>query len=289
MAQTPSRILFGIHSITPYNRVSKKPYGIMKVVGSASMGLSSDLEKLFAGSSKFPLAAEAKTVDAELNLKVKEYPDFLFELFLGATVTKIAASPTGAVSAKNVKGVSILNGTNGIDVEVATGGEANLKEGKYVIVATAAGTAKVYALSDVDFNRGIDLAYLDDEGLVAEIDVASADDVVAELGISFTKNGTPAFVAGDAAEFEVLPPHAGTSDIKIGGSATTFPAFGAIVVAQKRATGEIFRIDAPNLVASGLPIPLEEQTFSQPEVKLGALYDKDQDAVFKIRAYRPAE
>lgn len=292
MAQTPSRIIFGLHSITPYNRVTKKPYGIMKVVGSASIGMSSDLEKLFAGSNKFAVAAEAKTVDAEVNLKVKEYPDFLFELFLGATVVKTSASATGSVTGfVNVKGTSIKNASNGLSAVAVTAstGDAQLKEGKYVIVATGTATADIYAYSDVDFNRGTDMVYMDDLLKVGTIDLSSASADIVALGLTFTKTGTPAFEVGDTAEFEVTPPHAGVSDILIGSSSTTFPAFGAIIVAQKRSTGEIFRIEAFNVVASGLPIALEEQAYSQPEVKLAALYDREKDGVFKMRAYTPAE
>lgn len=290
--QSPARILYGIHSITPYNRVTKKPYGIMKAVGSASLNLSSDLEQLYAGSNKFAIAAEAKTVNAELSLRVKEYPNFLYELFLGATVVASPADAAGSVIGfVNVKGTSIKNVTNGISAigVIPTTGKAELKEGKYLIVATGALTADIYGYSDVDFNRGTDMVFMDDSLKIGTIDLTSASADVAALGLSFTKAGTPVFVAGDTAEFEVTPPSDNVADILIGGSATTFPAFGAIVVAQKRATGEIARIEAFNVVASGLPIALEEQAFSQPEVTLAALYDRSKDGVFRIKHYSPAE
>jgi hypothetical protein len=94
--------------------------------------------------------------------------------------------------------------------------------------------------------------------------------------------------AADTAEFEVKPPSTTSSAIVVGASTATFPSFGALLMAQKRATGELFEIDALNCLASGLPIALEEQAFSQPEIKMQCLYDSTNDAVFKMRAYVPS-
>lgn len=288
MTLSAPRILFGIHSITPYRRSTGKPYGIMKVVGSASLGLSADLEQLFAGSNKFAWAAESKTVNAELTIKVKEYPDFLFELFLGASTTANAADAAGTVSGyANVNGSTIKDAVNGLSsISVTTA--ANLKFGHYVLVATAAGTADIYLLSDVDIQRGVDAVYSNDALKIGSLDISAGNDNQgATIGLTFTKAGTPAFTVGDTAEFDVAPPSAASSEIVIGAAGASFPAFGAIIVAQKRATGEIFSIRAFNVVAGGLPIALEEQAFSQPEVKLNCLYDQAQDCVFKMKAYLP--
>lgn len=289
MALSSPRILFGIHSICPYNRVTSKPYGIMKVVGSASLGLSSELEQLFAGSNKFAWAAEAKTVNAELSIKLKEYPNFLFELFLGAAVTDNSPDASGTVSGfVNVKGSSIKNNTNGLSA-ITVSAEANLKYGKYMLVATAAGTADLYALSDVDLLRGVDGAFTDDTLKIGSIDISSAtEDLGTTNGLSFTKAGTPAFVTGDTAEFYVRPKSSDSAEIVIGSAATTFPAFGAYIVAQKRADGSIFDIEVYNAVANGMPVQLEENAFSQPEVKIACLYDSTKDAVAKMKHYIPA-
>lgn len=86
MALTENRILYGVHSITPFSRGNTAlakglPYGILKVIGSGSLSLSSDIEQLFAGSNKFAWAAESKPVSAELAAKVKAYPGFLLNCF----------------------------------------------------------------------------------------------------------------------------------------------------------------------------------------------------------------
>lgn len=292
MALTNPRILFGIHSVTPFNRSTGQPYGIAKCIGSASLALTSDLEQLFAGSNKFAWAAEAKTVNSEMTIKLKEYPNFLFELFLGATVTDNAADATGTISGfANVYGSSIKHASNGMsDVAVDSGSGANLKHGKYLLKATGAATAKLFIYSDIDLLRGVDESFTDDTlELVATIDISSAThDDGANTGLSFVKAGTPAFVTGDTAEFYVRPPSTDSASIVIGKSSTTFPAFGMYAVAQKRADGSIFDMEIYNAVANGMPIPLEEQAFSQPEVKLACLYDSAKDAVAKLTHYIPA-
>ncbi len=289
MALPNPRILFGIHSFTPFHRDTHQPYGIAKVIGSASVGMSADLEQLFAGSSKFAWAAEAKTVNAELNVKIKEYPNFLFELFLGASVTENAADAAGTVeNFVNVNGATIKDATNGLTSVVVTTA-ANLKYGKYVLVATAADEADLYLLSDIDAARGVDVTYLSGAMKIATVDIgAASQNDGATTGLTFTKVGTPAFTVGHSAEFEVRPPSLASVEIVVGAAGATFQAFGAHIVAQKRATNEIFTIEAYNLIASGLPIALEEQAFSQPEVKLAALYDSDKNCVFKMKHFKPA-
>lgn len=288
------RIIYGIHSISPYSRTDGLPYGILKVIGSANLALTSDLEQLFAGSNKYAWAAENKTVATDLTAKVKAYPGFLFSLFLGATVTDTGADTAGTVSAlTNVKGTSLQKATTGIaSIAVNATNKANLKFGKYVLKVLTATTVGVYLLSDIDASRGTDVVYTDDTLLlvltVATITTGGAIEM-ADIGLTLTGgSGTIAMTVGDTASFEVLPPSSASTSIIVGKSTDTFPSFGAILLSQKRATGEMFEIDAPNCVGGGLPISMEEQAFSQPELKMTCLYDSAQDRVFKIRHIIPS-
>jgi hypothetical protein len=292
MALSSPRILYGIHSISPYSRTDGMPYGILKVIGSANLALNSDLEQLFAGSNKYAWAAENKTVSTELTAKVKAYPGFLFSLFLGATVTDVGVDTAGTIStAVNKYGSSMIAATGILTPAVLTASKANLKFGKYVIKATSATAFKVYLLSDIDIARGTDGAFVDDTLEVATVTgvATGANSDVADLGLRFTGGASAtAFTTGDTATFEVLPPSTKSSSIVVGKSTDTFPAFGALLLAQKRATGEMFEIDAHNCVGGGLPINLEENAFSQPELKMTCLYDSSLDRVFTIRHILPS-
>lgn len=292
MSLQDPRILFGVHSISPYRRSDGLPYGILKVIGSASLALNADLEQLFGGSNKFAWAAESKTISSELSAKVKAYPGFMFELFLGASVTDNAAETAGNVGAATDKyGTSVMDAVTGIAsvVVIPTTGFSDLKMGKYVIKATGAAAVKLYLLSDIDITRGADGAYVDDTLEVSgpHTITTGGNTDIATHGLRITGgSGAIAFTTGDTATFEVRPVNTGSSVIVVGSSTTSLPAFGALILSQKRSTGEMFEIEAFNCVASGLPISLEENAFSQPELKLNCLYDSTQNAVFRIRAVK---
>jgi hypothetical protein len=293
MSLSDARILYGVHSISPYSRTTGLPYGILKVIGSANLSLNSDLEQLYAGSNKYAWAAENKTVSAELTAKVKAYPGFLFSLFLGATVTDAGADTAGTIStAANKNGTSVIAATGLASVAIKAAQKANLKFGKYVLKALTSTTLGVYLLSDIDITRGTDAAYTDDNlGLTLStitISTTTGTDVDS-LGLTLTGGASAiAFVVGDTATFEVLPPSTKSSSIIVGQSTDTFPAFGALLLSQKRATGEMFEIDAHYCVGGGLPMNLEENAFSQPELKMACLYDSTLNRVFSIRHILPS-
>jgi len=293
MSLSAPRIVFGVHSLSPYSRVDHTPYGILKVIGSANISMQAALEELYGGAQKFSWAAESKTIKAELACKVKAYPGFLFTQFLGGTNTDNAAETDASVSAlTNVKGTSVMQATTGLaSIAVKTASKGDVKFGKYVLVATDATHVDVYLMSDVDIARGNAGTYQSDGLKVTATPLsittgASVD--IPNFGLTLTGgSGTIALVAGDTAIFSARPVNNGSSDITIGSASTTLPAFGAVILAQKRATAEMFEIEAFNCIASGFPIAFDEFAFSQTEIKVSCIYDSVQDAVFKIRSVIP--
>lgn len=288
------RILFGVHSISPYSRVDKTPYGILKVVGSASISLQASVEQLYGGANRFSWAAESKTISSDVSAKVKAYPGFLFTLFLGATNTDNAAEALASVSALvNFKGTSCFSAVTGIaSVAVTTGNEPNVKFSKYMIKVVSTTTVDVYAFSDIDFARGTTQGAYQNDGLkitATPLTITAATVVVIPTtGLAFTGgSGAIALVVGDSAYFSSRPENTASSDIIVGNAVTTLPAFGAVFLAQKRVTGEMCEIEAFNVIGSGMPIPLDEMAFSTTELKMTCLYDAPNDAVFKIRYVNP--
>lgn len=290
MTRSAKRTIFGIHSITLYNRQSGLPYGQLDVLGNGTFEMAGEQIKLKGGSNKFDWQVEPGNIEASINLTVKEYPDFLMELFLGKAPTKVAASATGTVSTlTNKKGSSIVDATNGISVVIpTTGDEADLKFGKYVLKATSADEVTIYALSNIDFQNGTDADYLDDDlSIVATEEIAAGANPIAAFGFTFTGVGTPAFVVGDTATFEVYPPHQGYSEVVIGGLTDNFPAFGALIVAQKQSTGEMFEIDAPNCTGSGLNLGGAEKAFTETPITASVAYDTSISGIAKLRMVKP--
>jgi hypothetical protein len=182
------RSIFGIHSMTPYNRTTKKPYGILKVLGGANLEMSGETEDLFGGSSKYAYASENTQISASMTANVKSYPNFLMELFLGGTVSSISASASGEIrNEANAKGTSVLDESTGIDgITITSSDNDDLKFGRYVIEAKTSTTVTVYHLTDIDFNRGTKGVYSDADLLVIADDVtitASSASAIADWGL----------------------------------------------------------------------------------------------------------
>ena len=292
MGVTPARSLFGLHSVLFYDRASKEPYGpAIKIAASAGIELAADFEDLTGGSDKFVLASEPKLITSEFKVVVKEFRNYLFEIFAGATVTKNSAEIGGNVSTPaNVKGSSIMAAVAGIaSIAAKVGSEANLKFDKYVMISTGADTINFISLDDIDHKRGVDVSYQDDTLKLLAVDItvppSGATVDVPELGITITGGtaGAIAFVTDDTATFEVRPINTESSLISIGSSSTEFREFGAILIAQKRSNGEMFEIEIFRCVGAGLPLNFEEKVWSEAELTMKALKDSVLDKMIDIR------
>lgn len=287
------RAIYGVFSVTPVNRTTGEAYGTAKVIGEASIALSGETNKLMGGASKFPWAIEDGPINAEVSLKLKEYPDFLFELFLGKAPTTVAADANGACSAlTNKKGTSVVAATGIVTATVKAAAKADLKFTKYVVKATDATHVDVYAMSDIDFARGTDKAFETDALKVTAAPLAIAQGLAVEIpgfGVELTGGGgVIALVAGDTATFEVKPPSTSSTSVRIGGSANVYPEFGLIVYAQQRSNQEMCEIEIFRAKAIGLPLAFAEKAYSEAEIKVQAFYDAAKDGVFDMRWIAPA-
>lgn len=288
------RILFGVHSISPYSRTDGMPYGILKVLAGGTLSLQAPIEQLYGGSNKFSWAAESKTIASDMSVKVKAYPGFLFQIFLGASVTDNSAETGGSVTTlTNFKGTTAKSATIGIaSIAVKSGSETDVKFGRFVVKVVSATTVDVYLLSDVDIDRGTDGTYQSDllKITATPLTIVTATAVtIPNFGLELTGgSGTIGMTVGDTASFQSRPINTGSSDIVVGANPTTLPAFSAVMLAQRRADGSMFEITAYNMIGSGLPIAMDEFAFSQTEIKMTLLYDSSKNKVFDIRSIVPS-
>lgn len=293
MALSDPRIVYGVHSFAPYSRSTGLPYGISKVLESSNFSVTGELNALNGGASKFPWAIEEANVTAEIQIKVKQLEDWMFELFLGKAPTTVTTPDVDGVigSIANKKGTSLVAATGIASVSLKSGGAGDLKFGKYIVKAVSSTTVDVYAMSDVDFNRGVDKVFEDDllKITATALTIVTATAVeIPGFGLELTGGaGTIGMTTGDTAEFEILPPFSKQMSVTIGGSADTFPEFGCIMVAQQRGNGEMFEIDAFRCKGSGLPMGLSEKEFAQPEITAQAFYDSAKNGIAKIRWVQP--
>lgn len=294
MSLSDPRLIFGVHSISPYSRVDGTPYGIAKVVGSFDAAFSGDLVEQVGGSSPYPFGVEQGLIKSDLKVQFKEYADWMFQLFLGKAPTDAGADTAGTISTlTNKSGSSVKSATVGIASVgvIPTTGAADLKFTKYVIKAVGANTVDVYALSDADFGRGTQGTFTTDGLKVAAallVPDTSGHVDVAGYGIRLSGgSGTIAFVTGDTATFEVLPPSTKSMSVVVGSTSSVFPEFGCIAMAQKRGSGELVELDLYRCKGIGLPISFKEKAWSDAQVTAKALYDSVQDGVYKMRVITP--
>jgi hypothetical protein len=291
MGLSAPRVVYGIHSATFYDPKTDLPFGESRVLGNGTFTMQGETIELRGGSNRFPWSIQDGNINATIELALKEYPNFLMELFLGKKPTAVVADATGAVdNFINKFGVSVKNAVNGISaIAPLAGSEANLKFTKYVVKAVSANTVNIYAMSNIDFNRGTDVDFQDDLLKInsAPITIAIGSNPVANFGLDLTGIGTPAFVIGDTASFEVLPVHAGAMDVVVGGLSDVFPEFGVVLMTQQLGSGEMFEIDVFKCKAIGLNLGAQEKAFSETPVSAKAFYDASKGGICKIRAVTP--
>jgi hypothetical protein len=291
MALSDPRLIFGIHSISPYRTSTGAYYGTMLVLGGGNLELTGEQEQLFGGSNKYSWGTENKTISTQFTATVKQYEDFMFEIFLGATVNTTAAESTAGVSTiTNFSGTSVVSATVGIaSVAITSGDHADAKFGKVMVLGTAtANEVDIYYSTDIDFATGTDETFTNDALLVTAgvvIPNTGGTIAVADLGIEFTGgSGTIAITDGDSAYFYVRPVHTGSSEIIIGKSGATFPEFGALMYAAKRSDFSMMEIEMHKATGVGMPIALQETTWSTADISVTANYDSTLDRVFTLRA-----
>lgn len=294
MALSNPRCLFGIHSFAPYNINTGAFYGIAKVVGQAELSLSGELVELFGGSSKFAWSVQEGVISSELNITLKEYPNFLFELMLGKAVTDNAAEASGSVTTiANKNGTSAFQASTGIaSVGLKSGSSAHVKFANYVVVVASATTVDVYAGSDVDFARGNDLSYQTDlcKVTASPLTITAATPVeIPNTGLELTGgSGTIAMTTGDTAVFSSRPINTDSIDVTVGASGDVNPEFGCILVGEKLGSGQMVELDVFRCKGSGLPFGFAEKAFSEPALSIRAFQDTTRNGVFKLRHVVPS-
>ncbi len=288
MALSKPRTIFGVHSVTPYSRTTKIPYGEAQVLQGSTFAMEGNTISLLGGSNKFSWQIEDGDIDATLSFTVSEYPNWLFELFGGKAPTQGTAETSGNISAVvDYSGTSVVAATGIASVTaIPSTGAPNLKFGKYTIEATAADAFKVYASSDADFGRGTDGSFLDDSLAIFSqtgATTGSTYDITA-FGLRITMGASAtAMVAGDTAIFEVRPINTFNRSVRIGGIADTFPEFGCLIYAQKSGSGALFEIDAFKMKAIGMNLGADRKAFGQSEYSAKASYDQTLNGICDIR------
>lgn len=288
MALSRHQAIFGIHSIAAYNPDTFQPFGIAKVTGAFTFNLVGETVPLVGGSNLFPWEVENGPIESSGSFVLKEFPDWIYEAFLGNAATTVAAEANGNTSAiLNISGTSTVSATVGIaSVGVETGNEADVKTSIYMVQVISATTVDVFSLTDVDFARGADLVFDDDTLKItaSALTIPSTGGTVSipNTGLEFTGgSGTVAMTTGDTAWFDSRAQNTGATTATIGLTNSSFVDVGIIVAAQRKGNNEIFLLDIVRAKAIGVPLPFGEKAWMESEINFAAFYDTTRDAVFR--------
>jgi hypothetical protein len=72
------RTIFGVHSVTPYKRTDKTPYGMARVLQGSTLSLEGDTIDLRGGSNRFIWQSEDGDIEATLAFTLSEYPNWVY-------------------------------------------------------------------------------------------------------------------------------------------------------------------------------------------------------------------
>ena len=300
MAQSQPVGIYGLWSVMLLDYISKMPLAMAKVAGEFTIPFSFDLEDFVGGAEKLVLDSEPKYAKADTTFAFKQFDRQLFQYLSGATVTNRIAEASGAVTLlTNAKGTSIMSTTTGIaSVGLKALGAAELKAGRYIVLAADATHVDVYATTDADFSAvftgGTTLDFVDDTYKITKtplsIAMGASVDVIS-LGVDFTGgSGTIALVPGDSAYFDIRPANIGSETIIVGKQNTFLKRMGLVAVSQPKSNGEVLTVYCPKVQTSGFDISLKEYSWAGTSPKLKILKSTAEDMVCQIdRTYRMAE
>lgn len=298
---------FGVDSIAFYNRLSGIYYGRLRVLQGSSLVLSSKLVELKGGSSKFSWDAQEGSMDAKLQLKGREYPNFLMQLFGGGTPIDIASDATDPSAGTtycskpvNVYQTSLRGlywdegsgtGIQTLAVTTDTSKQPNVKFGRFVAKSISADQIRVYFSTDIDFARGTDGSYLSDalEITGSPFTLISAEYIsIPEFGLRISGDAAGlAMTAGETCTWVTKPITSASTETTLGTQVATFPEWGAIMMAKRKSTGELIEAEIFRGKGQGVPLKFEEDKFSDWDINCAVLQDPNQDGLVRIRRVTP--
>lgn len=294
MALSEGRSIYGVHSLTLYDRTTWEPFGIIKILGSVNFELTGSFNDLYGGSNRYPWDSEAGVVETNITGTIKEVPDFIFDKFTGGSSTANAAEASGNTGTLTNQNGALVDATTGVATATTiSGSEADLKDAIYIIKAVTATTVDVYAMSDVDFSKGTDLEYVDDllKITATPLTIADTSAVVAipNTGVELTSgSGTVAMTVDDTAYVYTRKVNSGSSIIDVGSALQEFPEFGVVYTTARKSNGDVFEGQFFRCKGIGLPLSHGESAWLETDVTIKALFDSAKQKVGTFRQINAA-
>jgi hypothetical protein len=289
MSLTNPKTIFGVHSLTVYDRNTRIPEAFLRVLGTCEIALTPEMVSLRGGSNRFPWDSEVASIGSEFSLTAREYPMKFMELALSGDTTEYDDETSGEIIfLENVKGTSCYHASSGIaSIDFISLKTADLKEGEYVIEVTDAAADKVdvYCLSNANFSRGETGEYLDDDLKIAEdlvVTSASTTDIT-DYGIKITGgSGTIDMTLGDTLRFAVRRNGKTGFSMVVGRSGSSFEKKGLLLTGQVAGDDSLTYIDIYKAQIAGMPVSFAEGAYSEWSITITLEYSSTKDGVYTI-------
>ena len=276
---SPKIFRFGVKAIIPYDRATYKPLGFAEVVSSGGLELSGEMVTLQGGSNRYSYDAAHGFIEPAMNVTMKEFPSWVYNLMLGATPSTVDVSENGMIrNIENRKGKSLQKDSAITGVSVLATKNADLKFGRYTVEAVTASTIAVYVNSDVDAGEGGTRLTVHNDFLKIhddDFDLADNTDIdIPSIGVRLEVAATVSGVtAGDTFTFEVLPKANYAREVTIGRNTDLFPVFGMYAVSENIRGSSLCLIDCFKCKANGLPQAFNEKSWAESELSIMPLID----------------
>ena len=269
---------FGIHNIYFEDLLDPTYSAVAKIIGSAEVDFKTAQVDNVGGSSVVPFASAPGKAASEIPIVIKQFDKqlvrFLTAYDAASVVETAAGEAGGSVSAiANLVGTSAVNATTGI-ASIAVGTAADLRPGRYRVIATGAATVDLYV--DTDVAGGVEYQNSDLKINAASITIPGTSATVESEGIEFTGgSGTVALVTGDVAYFNVLPISTYLLETYLGKPGAFQREF-RLKIVSKCAGGRYVMTDLPRCVGSANMTPnFLEDEFSTMEATIKVLNPTD--------------
>lgn len=275
MALSDVSILKGLKNLTVYDRDTRLPKYMLRVISEMSIEPKVEEDELKVGGVTWD--SDIKEMTYELKFQAYEYPVAVVEHLTGGLKTSYTSEAAGDVEdIENVNGTTVIDATTGIStVGLISAGSADLKPGEYVLKAKTATTVSLYAMTDVAFNEGTDKAFLSDDLLIKDdITVTSSSSTdVTGWGVKITGgSGTIAMTVGHTARFRVRRANKASYKVVVGGLNSEFEDVGIIGVPAKKK--DLYRmVDVYKVKIAGIPLSMKDGEYSSYSITAKLQYD----------------
>jgi len=249
--------------------------------------MPAEFAQLKGGSNLFVWDSAISSFEPTVSIVAREMTGDIIATNVAGNVTEYAADTDGdVIDEDNVNGTSVIDAAEGIatiTVKASTGKD-ELKEGWYVIKATAAATVDIYAMSSSNFARGTDEAYEDDDGKITAspitVPASGATVDVDNFGLTLTGGSSSAIAmtTDDTAKFYVQKPHGGSYSAIIGEQPMDFQEYGMTIFSETNA-GTLYNMLLYRVKPAGMSFPFPEKNYGEFNVNVQVMYDSTENRI----------